>query len=350
LNWKPPHDGIVSSYKVTIIPLSEQDETGVRNIRVGSSDELPISIRDLTPGASYEVQLHSVYLNKASNAFVSTNFTTKPNTPGRLIVWFRNETTLLVLWQPPYPAAIFDQYRVSINPEDAVQSVFNVVKESEPPGPAQAAFYGLVPGRAYNVSVRTVSKSQLSEPLEAIFSTASSPHTSSESTPQTPTIKTSVPMFTSGGPPSEMTILDGRDAEIQCEASGTPTPTVEWFLNQSHKLDLTNRKYQINNSGALVITPVEKGDEAVYTCVRSNSFGTINGSTSLHVIVRTYIDQPPVDSKVILSSTAELQCRVRHDSSVPIKIYWTFNGRNTTSSSRVKVMADGTLRIEQVFN
>lgn len=35
-----------------------------------------------------------------------------PNTPGRFIVWFRNETTLLVLWQPPYPAGIYSNYKV----------------------------------------------------------------------------------------------------------------------------------------------------------------------------------------------------------------------------------------------
>jgi len=282
---------------------------------------------------------------------VSANFTTKPNTPGRLFVWFKNETTLSVLWQPPYPPGIFDHYKVSIVPEDATQSVLNVEKETEPPGPAQATFYGLIPGRTYNISVQTVSKSQLSEPLEGLYRTVPLPESNGEpASSASPKITTSIPMFTSGGPPSEMTILDGRDAEIQCEASGTPAPTVEWFLNHTQRLDLTNRKYQINNSGALVITPVDKSDEAVYTCVRTNSVGTINGSTTLHVIVRTHIDQPPVDSKVILSSTAELQCRVRRDSSVPIKIYWTFNGRNTTSSSRVKVMADGTLRIEQVFN
>jgi cadherin 5 type 2 (VE-cadherin) len=177
LDWKPPLQGSVSGYKVTIVPLSEQDETGIRNIDVGNNDALPIAVRDLTPGASYEVQLHSVLLNKPSNVFLSANFTTKPNTPGRFIVWFRNETTLLVLWQPPYPAGIFDQYRVSIIPEDAVQSVLYVEKETEPPGPAQAAFYGLVPGRAYNISVQTVSQSQISDPTEAQYRTVPLPPT-----------------------------------------------------------------------------------------------------------------------------------------------------------------------------
>lgn len=71
----------------------------------------------------------------------------EPNTPGKFIVWFRNETTLLVLWQPPYPAGIYTHYKVSIDPPDAIESVLYVEKEGEPPGPAQAAFKGLVPGQ-----------------------------------------------------------------------------------------------------------------------------------------------------------------------------------------------------------
>ncbi|XP_054160491.1 tyrosine-protein phosphatase 10D-like isoform X2 [Oppia nitens] len=177
LDWKPPIKGGVSGYKLAIVPLSEQDETGIRNLEVGANDPFPVAIRDLTPGASYEVQLHSVLLGKPSNVFLSANFTTKPNTPGRFIVWFRNETTLLVLWQPPYPAGIFDQYRVSIVPNDATQSILFVEKETEPPGPAQAAFYGLTPGRAYNISVQTVSHSQLSDPTEAQYRTVPLPPT-----------------------------------------------------------------------------------------------------------------------------------------------------------------------------
>jgi receptor-type tyrosine-protein phosphatase beta len=71
----------------------------------------------------------------------------EPNTPGKFIVWFRNETTLLVLWQPPYPAGIYTYYKVSIDPQDAAESVLYIEKESEPPGPAQAAFKGLIPGK-----------------------------------------------------------------------------------------------------------------------------------------------------------------------------------------------------------
>lgn len=86
-------------------------------------------------------------------------------------MWFRNETTLLVLWQPPYPAGIYTHYKVSIEPPDALESVLYVEKEGEPPGPAQAAFKGLIPGRAYNISVQTMSEDEISLPTTAQYRT-----------------------------------------------------------------------------------------------------------------------------------------------------------------------------------
>lgn len=61
--------------------------------------------------------------------------------------------------------------QVSILPPDARDSELYVEKEGEPPGPAQAAFKGLVPGRAYNISVQTVSEPEISAPTTAQYRT-----------------------------------------------------------------------------------------------------------------------------------------------------------------------------------
>nr|XP_027218114.1 tyrosine-protein phosphatase 10D-like [Penaeus vannamei] len=102
VTWEPPVIGEYSAFKLKVIPLSEPQNSN-KNIIV-TENQLPHPIRELTPGASYKLQLFTIYGNKESDAYVETNFTTRPNTPGRFIVWFRNETTMLVLWQPPYPA------------------------------------------------------------------------------------------------------------------------------------------------------------------------------------------------------------------------------------------------------
>ncbi|CAK9816464.1 Tyrosine-protein phosphatase 10D [Anthophora quadrimaculata] len=166
--WAPPAQGNYSGFRLRVQSFSD---TGNPKTSVIPADAVPYVLRDLIPGATYSLQLFTVLDTKESVAYTSRNFTTKPNIPGKFIVWFRNETTLLVLWQPPYPAGIYTHYKISIDPADAIESVLYVEKEGEPPGPAQAAFKGLVPGRAYNISVQTVSEDETSAPTTAQYRT-----------------------------------------------------------------------------------------------------------------------------------------------------------------------------------
>ena len=170
VTWTPPSIGEHSGFNLKLIPLSEPTATN-KNLTV---HETKYTLQDLTPGASYELQLHTVFENKESQAHLSTNFTTKPNAPSVFIVWFRNETTLLVLWYGPIPSGHFTNYKASILPADAVMSETYVPRGDDLPNNAnvaQAAFDGLVPGRAYNVSVQTYSESQLSDNLTAQYRT-----------------------------------------------------------------------------------------------------------------------------------------------------------------------------------
>ncbi|XP_008203382.1 tyrosine-protein phosphatase 10D isoform X5 [Nasonia vitripennis] len=166
--WEPPRHGNYSGFRLRVQSFNDASNPWTSVI---PADAAPYTLRDLTPGATYSLQLFTVLETKESVAYTSRNFTTKPNTPGKFIVWFRNETTLLVLWQPPYPAGIYTYYKVSIDPQDAAESVLYIEKESEPPGPAQAAFKGLIPGRAYNISVQTVSEDETSAPTTAQYRT-----------------------------------------------------------------------------------------------------------------------------------------------------------------------------------
>ncbi|XP_058789130.1 tyrosine-protein phosphatase 10D isoform X3 [Phymastichus coffea] len=168
VHWEPPRHGNYSGFRLRVQSFNDASNPWTSVI---PADAAPYTLRDLTPGATYSLQLFTVLDTKESAAYTSRNFTTKPNTPGKFIVWFRNETTLLVLWQPPYPAEIYTYYKVSIDPQDAAESVLYIEKESEPPGPAQAAFKGLIPGRAYNISVQTVSEDETSAPTTAQYRT-----------------------------------------------------------------------------------------------------------------------------------------------------------------------------------
>ncbi|XP_066154391.1 tyrosine-protein phosphatase 10D isoform X4 [Euwallacea fornicatus] len=181
VSWSPPAQGSYTSFKLKINPLVHIPELKpyqrfrlrweIKSITIDNIDNTQYALKDLVAGATYQVQAFTVFENKESAAYTSRNFTTKPNTPGKFIVWFRNETTLLVLWQPPYPPGVYSHYKVSIDPPDANDSTLYVEKEGEPPGPAQAAFKGLIPGRAYNISVQTMSEDEISAPTSALYRT-----------------------------------------------------------------------------------------------------------------------------------------------------------------------------------
>uniref|UniRef100_A0A1I8MGF2 Uncharacterized protein n=1 Tax=Musca domestica TaxID=7370 RepID=A0A1I8MGF2_MUSDO len=160
-------------------------------------------------------------------------------------------------------------------------------------------------------------------------------------------VKTSAPVMEV--PPQNVTALDGKDATISCRAVGAPNPNITWIYNETHLVEISSR-IQILESGDLLISNVRESDAGLYTCVRSNEAGTVNGEAYLGVLVRTQIIQPPVDTTVLLGLTASLQCKVSSDPTVPYNIDWYREGHPTpiSNSQRIGVQSDGTLEIQAV--
>ncbi|KAM7347897.1 sidekick cell adhesion molecule isoform 9-T9 [Cochliomyia hominivorax] len=160
-------------------------------------------------------------------------------------------------------------------------------------------------------------------------------------------VKTSAPVLEQ--PPQNVTALDGKDATISCRAIGAPNPNITWIYNETQLVEISSR-VQILESGDLLISNVRESDAGLYTCVRSNEAGTVNGEAYLGVLVRTQIIQPPVDTTVLLGLTASLQCKVSSDPTVPYNIDWYREGHPTaiSNSQRIGVQSDGTLEIQAV--
>lgn len=55
----------------------------------------------------------------------------------------------------------------------------------------------------------------------------------------------------------------------------------------------------------------------------------------------------PHDQSVILGSTVEMRCSPLENESI---LFWSFNGKNLTQTSRIKIHANGTMRIDHVRN
>ncbi|XP_012274978.1 protein sidekick isoform X2 [Orussus abietinus] len=159
--------------------------------------------------------------------------------------------------------------------------------------------------------------------------------------------KTSVPMMEVA--PQNLTVLDGKDATMSCRAVAAPVPNVTWYYNDTVPVEVAGR-VQLLEKGDLLVAAVKPGDAGKYTCIRANEAGSVNGSAYLAVLVRTQIIQPPVDTSVLLGHTAELQCKVSSDPTVPFDIAWFHNAQviNTRASPRVKMREDGALEITAV--
>ncbi|KAJ8687397.1 hypothetical protein QAD02_023191 [Eretmocerus hayati] len=159
--------------------------------------------------------------------------------------------------------------------------------------------------------------------------------------------KTSIPIMEI--PPQNVTVLDGKDANLNCRAIAAPVPNVTWLYNDTTPVEIAGR-VQVMETGDLLISNVKPSDAGKYTCIRTNEAGSTNGSAYVSVMVRTQIVQPPVDQSVLLSQTAEFKCEVSHDPSVKYDVAWFQNSQviNTRASSRVKMLSDGTLEISGV--
>ncbi|XP_065308715.1 protein sidekick isoform X2 [Dermacentor albipictus] len=160
-------------------------------------------------------------------------------------------------------------------------------------------------------------------------------------------VKISPPAFLRA--PENVTVLDGMDAQLSCSVVGAPLPNTSWAYSDVVPVHSEGRM-QILESGTLVIASVVLADSGKYTCMRANSAGSASAEAYLTVLVRTQIVKPPVDTRVILGSTAELQCRISHDLSVPYQVTWFFEEKPLASSSRTHLAPDGTLKIDQARN
>lgn len=161
------------------------------------------------------------------------------------------------------------------------------------------------------------------------------------------------------------------------------------IFTDSEPVELSGR-IQVLDSGDLLISNVRETDAGLYSCIRSNEAGTVNGQAYLSVMgkyfvkyscslfvhhqfmyvhfcrieidykmsnrfsflfpVRTQIIQPPADTTVLLGLTASLQCKVSSDPSVPYNIDWYRDTQTAPimNSQRIGVQADGTLEIQAV--
>lgn len=154
--------------------------------------------------------------------------------------------------------------------------------------------------------------------------------------------------------PQNISVITGDSARFMCEAKGAPKPVINWSRVTTSgvltQLVVSTGHIQLLG-GELLIPVTDVGDEGLYVCNATNSFGNDVAEAFLTVTVRTRIDRPPQSLSVILSLNALFQCGVTKDPLVTVVWHWFLENTEITSSdSRRTIQADGSLEVRNVRN
>ncbi|KAK9512348.1 hypothetical protein O3M35_000794 [Rhynocoris fuscipes] len=95
--------------------------------------------------------------------------------------------------------------------------------------------------------------------------------------------------------PSDAVVEENNDTELNCEASGAPTPNITWLLNGE---SVDNDSHISPQGGKLLIKKIQKRHAGIYQCFATNAVGTTYGSgmiqvSPIQVTAQAGIDYPP---------------------------------------------------------
>ncbi|XP_056314883.1 netrin receptor DCC [Danio aesculapii] len=100
--------------------------------------------------------------------------------------------------------------------------------------------------------------------------------------------------------PQKVSVLQGRDAVLECSASGFPNPAFYW-LRGNELIQSRSKKYSLLSGSNLLISSVTDDDSGIYTCVAHNKQQNISASCELAVLEATPPALPPEPSSSSLT-------------------------------------------------
>lgn len=85
---------------------------------------------------------------------------------------------------------------------------------------------------------------------------------------------------------SQIIAREGSCVLIDCNVTGEPFPSVQWFNSHGERLDTDSDggRWWLLDNGVLNISGIEFSDRGKYTCMASNAHGTSNCTITLRVV------------------------------------------------------------------
>ncbi|XP_006730990.2 hemicentin-1 [Leptonychotes weddellii] len=143
--------------------------------------------------------------------------------------------------------------------------------------------------------------------------------------------------------PSEVSVLQGENVELACNANGIPTPLIQWLKDgkpinnsETERIRVTADGSTLNIYGAL---PSNVGK---YTCVASNPAGEEDQIFNLNVYVPPAIRGNKEEAEKLMTlvdTSINIECRAT--GTPPPQINWLKNGLPLPLSSHIRLLSGG---------
>ncbi|NXB77102.1 HMCN1 protein, partial [Donacobius atricapilla] len=150
--------------------------------------------------------------------------------------------------------------------------------------------------------------------------------------------------------PSEVSVLLGESVQLLCNATGVPTPDVQW-LKDGKTVRGTLNKLIVLCDGPCRVTPdgstlnisrALTSDTGKYTCVATNSAGEEDRIFNLNVYVPPTIANSKDEAEeltALLDTSLNIECAAA--GTPPPQLHWLKNGLPLSISSQIKLLSAG---------
>ncbi|XP_075689566.1 hemicentin-1 [Rhinoderma darwinii] len=149
------------------------------------------------------------------------------------------------------------------------------------------------------------------------------------------------PEIASSGSISDVSVVAGNEAKLECRVKGKPFPAIQWF-KENRLLVMGNPNIiTLENGQVLYIKNAHLSDSGYYKCVATNSAGSQTKESTLTVFVPPNIKDGNTTTELsfIMNSEINLECDAR---GIPHPtITWYKDGETILPSTRVVFIEKG---------
>ncbi|XP_047443825.1 hemicentin-1 isoform X2 [Mugil cephalus] len=140
--------------------------------------------------------------------------------------------------------------------------------------------------------------------------------------------------------PAEVSVVVNNVLELQCEATGIPTPSLTW-LKDGRPLPQTDSLRILRGGEVLRVASAQLEDTGRYNCLANSPAGDDDKEFLVRVHVPPNIvgESTPQDVSVLKNRQVTLECK--SDAVPPPTLTWLKDGQPLQASARVRILSGG---------